>query len=290
MLVPRGPSRRFGLPECTRQPRAGQPALHWTPRNGGGGRSAASCAVRALFCTRLTAALAHRLRRSGNMAPRALLAFVVAAGLLNVAVAATAATCPTPSATNITCYSGATMSPAPTSGGKCTCMCGASSATADYDYTPSNSGPIDTLFVAASASACTNAACANKFPNACTKAYVSATYTTWPAVQAAVAPKTSTAPATTQLCISYSYTCGPSMTASNCPYGLPGPATVTAYGRLDTSQSSCATIAQTYSTLATGLKICNTANCNAPSSAAVKSSAVFSVLVALAVAVAALLQ
>ena len=226
------------------------------------------------------------------MAPRALLVFVVAAGLLDVAVAATAATCPTPSATNITCYTGVTMSPEPTSGGRCTCLCGTSSANDDYDYSMRNYSHVSTIYVAASASACTNTACATKFPNACTKGYVNAKYTTWADVKTEVEPSLIRSPGDTPLCISYSYTCGPAPgTAGACPYGLPGPATVSVYGNLDTSQSSCAVLLQAYAQIATGLKICNTANCNAPpSSAAVKSSAFFSVVVALAAAVAALLQ
>jgi hypothetical protein len=197
--------------------------------------------------------------------------------------------CPTPAPTNITCISGATLSSWP-SGGSCTCLCGTSASNADYDYavpTPRKK----TIFVASTASACSNAACASNFPGACTPPgrYVNATYTAFSSVQAAKA--LTQAAATTQLCISYSYTCPGKYPASlgggnySCPFGVPGPATVTSFGRL--TQASCNSTAQAYASFATNLNICNTANCNAPASGAdaVKAGSVYvAVLTAVAVA------
>jgi hypothetical protein len=200
--------------------------------------------------------------------------------------------CPTLAPTNITCFSGATLSSWP-SGGSCTCLCGTSASNADNDYavpTP----PKKTIFVVSTGSACSNATCASKFPGACTPPgrYVNATYAAYSAVQAANAPKQGAA--TTQMCISFSYTCPANYPASmgsgiiSCPFGVPGPATVTSFSFLDVdTQASCNSAGQTYASLATNLKICNTSNCNAPASsaAAVKAGSVYvAVLAAVAVA------
>ena len=233
--------------------------------------------------------------RSGNMVPRALLAFAVAARLFDAAVGAVM--CPTPSATNITCFSGVTVSSWPASGGSCSCLCGFSTASEDYDYAGHGAFRISTTFVAANAAICTNSACAAKFPVACTRAAVNATWSSWSDIQKAkVSPPTQLA-ATTQLCISYTYACpflvpasmgGDGNHTDPCPFGNPGPAMVTTYGGLNLDeQTPCNVIAQTYSDFAApgGLTICNTANCNAPSSGAlaVKVSSFASALVAVAV-------
>lgn len=227
--------------------------------------------------------------------PRALLAFAVAARLFDAAVGAV--TCPTPSATNISCFAGVTVSSWPASGGSCNCLCGFSPSTEDYDYAGHGAFRIATTFVAASAAICTNSACATKFPVACTRAAVNATWSSWSDIQKAKVTPPTLQPASTQLCISYSYACpfkvpvslgGDGNHTEICPFGNPGPAIVTTYGALSLDgQTPCNDIAQAYSNLALpgGLTICNTANCNAPSSGAftVKASSFASALVAVAV-------
>ena len=165
---------------------------------------------------------------------------------------------------------------------------------ADYDYAPpSRSIVLNTVFAAASASACSSAACTTKFPVACrAQNYINASYSTWAAVLSARVPPPTIKPAASQMCMVYSYPCpctipDPANASATvtipCSWGMPGPAVITSYGYLYTSttQARCDSIAQAYSQIAIALQFCNTPNCNAPSSAAVAASSFFSAAVAL---------
>lgn len=187
--------------------------------------------------------------------------FVFSAVLFDEAFGIT--TCPTPSANSLSCLSGYTASSWPTTGGKCTCLCGADSNTADSDYSTLTYAHVDTFFAAAAPAGCSALICSTKFPNACTKGYVNATYMSWGAVKALNLPVVSAAvsPSTNQYCLSYSYTCPTS--TYNCSDGNPGPAIITSYGGFQGNQQSCNSVAQAYATIAPVFTVCNTTNCNA---------------------------
>jgi hypothetical protein len=120
------------------------------------------------------------------MSPRTQLVLLLIASVLAPAAATAAAACPvSPSSGAISCYVGATFASMPTTGGLCTCTCGASAAVADSDY--SNAPQDVTKAYVASSSACTSAYCTSTFATKCGGVYVNAAYTAGAAaVQAAL--------------------------------------------------------------------------------------------------------
>ena len=210
--------------------------------------------------------------------------------------ATAAVSCPSAGASgNVTCYEGGTYSGPTVTGGPCSCTCGATQATADSDYTNAAGNTEETVFLAASSSACTSAACATNFPKFCgaSTGFVSASYTTATAEFASQALKTASQPVGS-ICATMTATC--SAGANNpCPNWLTS-GTLTAFTAIEpeapvTAAQMCSTLVSQMPAGTSATTLCITNNCNAPpsSSGAVRSGAVVAAVIAVAAAVAAAL-
>ena len=196
-----------------------------------------------------------------------------------VAVAGAAYSCPPVSTAAIACYTGYTMSNAPSSGGACTCTCGASSSNAAEQVT----------FTSASTTACSAAACATKYPTACGTgvAYTSTSYTDYSTIVRQ--PALQTTPAVGQICYSYATTCTPNSDCNGITTGM-----AMGYGAW-TSASDCAGTVLVLNNASnpyglTGATICASTGCNTSPSSSAASLRGASVVLAAAAAVAAALM
>lgn len=204
------------------------------------------------------------------MAPRtALAAFLVALAVTAAAGAGTAPSCPvTASAGAISCYEGAVYNNMPTTGGLCTCFCGASASTADFDYMGA-SDYLTQAYVTGSSS-CTTTYCTATFGTACAAsvAFRNATYTD--GIAAVVAALNETAPAssaqgTGAICVTSSVNCGAGALAP-CLAGMPTSVRVTGYVGITTDSDGTAAASCSMGVLAATtmpgatLNFCNTNN------------------------------
>jgi hypothetical protein len=204
------------------------------------------------------------------MAPRSALAvFLVAVAVTAAAGAGTAPPCPvTASTAAISCYQGAVYNNMPTTGGLCTCFCGTSASTADFDYV----GATDyvTQAYVAGSSACTTAYCTATFDTACAAsvAFKNATYTDGIAAVVAALDEDAPAPAaqgTGAICVTSSATCGIGAFAP-CLSGMPSSVSVTGYAGIATDSDGTAAATCSMGVLAATLmpgvtlNFCNTNN------------------------------
>ena len=198
--------------------------------------------------------------------------------LLAMVASAGAASCPAPSTSAIACYKGLTASNVPTTGGLCTCACGAVAATATSED----------AFAVTSSAGCTAAVCATTYAMDCgSAAYQNASYATYAASFAASAPALQSTSTTGAICFSYTAAC-PGGALSPCAGITTG--SVTKYGAFDSHAAAtvCGLAAtMTASAGYSGANFCNGNGCNAPGAAASAAAVAFPLALATAAAAAA---
>jgi hypothetical protein len=194
-----------------------------------------------------------------------------------LALASTAAavtvptTCPAPSAGAISCMQGIVLTMAPTIN-FCSCSCGVSMGSAVTEDSDMNV----LVLQAATAGACTQAACHTAFPAMCAavgaNGYVSATFVGQQALITRMGWSTavSVPSGAGSICTLISVTCDPTVLALGCPPYLDG-VTMSVYDNINATVASPDSVATSCADMLAGTPqgsnlyaatVCNTNNCN----------------------------